>query len=358
MEEGVLTAWHVVEGSRVEAGDELLDIETTKISNAVEAGYAGVLRRQIGQPGQSYPCGALIGVIAEPGVPEQDIESFVAEHSLSVRTREIEQSQASPVTLEVNGRLLRFLAEGSGDEPVILIHGFGGDLGNWQFTQPLLSEKRATYAIDLPGHGGSSKDVADLRAFEDMANHLVAFLDQLNLVTAHVVGHSMGAAVALALASKHSHRVASLTLLSPAGLGVTPAKEFVYGFVAAKSRREVSAVLKMLVADETCVSRDMVEDVLKYKRLDGVQAALEHFAQLLEGDSSPALETLSRLAVPIQIIWGACDRVLPPLTTAVLPKNIALTFLQHTGHMPHLERSSQVAALINDFLGRFAATKQ
>ena len=54
------------------------------------------------------------------------------------------------------------LGEGEGP-PIVFIHGFGGDLNNWQFNQEALAERHATYAIDLPGHGGSSKDLGSGR---------------------------------------------------------------------------------------------------------------------------------------------------------------------------------------------------
>jgi pyruvate dehydrogenase E2 component (dihydrolipoamide acetyltransferase) len=351
MEEGTLTAWHVAEGSAVAVGEELLEIETSKLVNAVEAGQPGILRRQVGKTGQVYPCGALIGVIADASVPEAEVAAFVAEHVHMTREAATEASGPVPQMLEVGGHALRYLAMGEGGVPILLIHGFGGDLNNWLFVQPRLSECRATYAIDLPGHGGSSKDLGRINGFDDLAELVMAFLHQLALDKVHLVAHSMGAAIALALARQHGEHVTSLTLLSPAGLGVAPAAEFVNGFIAAKSRRELTPVLKMLLADERQVSRDMVNDLLKYKRLDGTEAALGRFVEFLATGNRAASEVLAEISAPIQIIWGAQDRIMRPPAESELPSNVRLIVLEGAGHMPHLERSSQTAELFESTFG-------
>ncbi len=70
MTEGMVAAWHVAEGGAFIAGDELLDIETTKITNAFEAPLAGTLRRCVVAAGETVQVGALLAVIAVGAVPE------------------------------------------------------------------------------------------------------------------------------------------------------------------------------------------------------------------------------------------------------------------------------------------------
>src|SRR5712671_2701512 len=78
MEEGTIVGWRVAEGSPTVAGVELLEIETSKIANSLEARAAGVLRRQLAKPGQTVACGDLIGIIATHEVSESAIDAFVA----------------------------------------------------------------------------------------------------------------------------------------------------------------------------------------------------------------------------------------------------------------------------------------
>lgn len=349
MERGLLSAWHVDEGAPLSVGDELVDIETEKIANSVEATHSGILRRRIGTVGEAYPCGALIGVIAEATVAEEEITAFVAEHAATSRPVSVEASGPTPQMIDVNGHSLRYLTQGAGGVPVLLIHGLAGDLNNWLFVQPALSGRRVCYAVDLPGHGGSSKDLSGIHNLVDVGDLLLAFLDRLALDRVHLVAHSMGAAVALDLARRRGHRLASLTLLSPAGLGVSSNSEFIAGLMAAGNRREMAAVLKMLLADEVQVSRDLVNDMLKYKRLDGAEAALRKFCEFLSQENRSTAQALAGVATPVQVIWGAQDRILRPLTAAELPSNVRLTVLESTGHMPHLEKSSRVVEAIENW---------
>jgi pyruvate dehydrogenase E2 component (dihydrolipoamide acetyltransferase) len=78
MVEGTINGWTVEVGQAIARGDALLDVETEKIVNTVEAPAAGVLRRQIGAVGDVYPVGVLIGVIADASIPEAQIDAFIA----------------------------------------------------------------------------------------------------------------------------------------------------------------------------------------------------------------------------------------------------------------------------------------
>jgi pyruvate dehydrogenase E2 component (dihydrolipoamide acetyltransferase) len=77
MTEGTITGWRVDVGARVERGAEILDVETEKIVNAVEAPASGVLRRILSGSGDTRAVGALIGVIAEPSVSDAEITGFI-----------------------------------------------------------------------------------------------------------------------------------------------------------------------------------------------------------------------------------------------------------------------------------------
>ena len=77
MSEGKIVAWHLEEGAQVEKGTDLVDIETDKITNTLDAEVAGVLRRRVASVGDTLPMGSLIAVLAEPAVSEADIDAFV-----------------------------------------------------------------------------------------------------------------------------------------------------------------------------------------------------------------------------------------------------------------------------------------
>ena len=77
MAEGTLVCWHFAEGQRVSSGDELLDLETDKIVNSLEAAGTGTLRRRLAGEGDTLPVGALIGVLADESVDEIAIDAFI-----------------------------------------------------------------------------------------------------------------------------------------------------------------------------------------------------------------------------------------------------------------------------------------
>ncbi len=78
MSEGMVAGWHVPVGGLVEVGQELVDIETDKITNVLDIPVSGVLRRILVEAGQTVAVGALIGIVADPEVPEAEIDRFVA----------------------------------------------------------------------------------------------------------------------------------------------------------------------------------------------------------------------------------------------------------------------------------------
>lgn len=78
MKEGKVAKWSVSEGDSLSKGDEIADIETDKITNAMEAPVAGLLRRKVAEEGTTLPVGELIGVIADEDVPDDDIEEFIS----------------------------------------------------------------------------------------------------------------------------------------------------------------------------------------------------------------------------------------------------------------------------------------
>lgn len=79
MKEGKVVKWSAAEGDVLARGDEVADIETDKITNALEAPVAGVLRRQVAAEGTTLPVGALIGVMASADVADAQIEAFVSD---------------------------------------------------------------------------------------------------------------------------------------------------------------------------------------------------------------------------------------------------------------------------------------
>jgi len=355
MTEGKVVQWLRPAGAAFAPGDELLEIETSKITNVLEAEASGTLLRVVAPEGSSLPIGGLLAVIGPADAPVAEVEKFVAGFVLPEPADATSEAAAAPApsVVEVGGSRLRYLEIGSGDgAPVLLLHGFGADLNGWMFNQPALAEGRRVLALDLPGHGGSSREVGAGDGAV-LSQAVEGFLAALDPGPVHLVGHSMGGAIAVLLAARRPDLVRTLTLIAPAGLGPEINAAFIDGFVRASRRKDAVAVLQMLVHDPAMVSRTMVEDVLRFKRLDGVTAALDTVARAWFAGGRQTLDltaAVAGLALPVQVIWGRDDRIIPVAHADAVAPAVPVHVLEAAGHLPHMEKSGEVNRLIRRFI--------
>jgi pyruvate dehydrogenase E2 component (dihydrolipoamide acetyltransferase) len=355
MTEGTVVQWLVEEGTELKNGDEVIEVESEKINNAVEAPTPGVLRRQVAKEGDVLPVGGLLGVIADASVPDEELDAYIEEFQATFVPEEEEAGGPEPETVEVGGRQIQYLKIGEAEgPPLLLLHGFGGDINIWVFNQEALATERAVYAIDLPGHGGSTKDVGegDLASFVDV---VAGFMDAMGIEKAHIFGHSMGGAVAGSLAISHPERVQSVALIASAGLGEEINGDYIEGFIAANRRKEMKNILGLLFADPNLVNRQLVNDVIRFKRLDGVDEALRKTAdKLFPGGKQVDVPDLSRVEVPMLVVWGREDKVVPVSHSENVPKKARVEALDDTGHMPQME----AAGIVNRLLGKFLDSQE
>jgi pyruvate dehydrogenase E2 component (dihydrolipoamide acetyltransferase) len=177
-------------------------------------------------------------------------------------------------------------------------------------------------------------------------------MDEMGIEKAHLVGHSMGGAVAGSLALGHPDRVASVVLIASAGLGEEINGDYIEGFIAANRRKEMKRVLGLLFSDPDLVTRQLVNDELRFKRMDGVDEALRALADHMFPDGSQAdVFDLSDLEVPVLVIWGQDDRIIPVSQAENLPESVRIETLEETGHMPQMESAGRTNRLIEGFVG-------
>lgn len=356
MSEGKVTGWLKRPGAAVAIGDELLEVETDKITNVVEAGETGILRRVLGEDGTVYPVKALIAVLADADVPDSDIDAFIDAYAVPAADGDAEAADAAPRYLfaETAAGTLRYAKRGEGGPAVLLVHGFGGDLDNWLFSIDALAESATVYALDLPGHGQSTKTLPD-PSLSGLSAAVLAFMDHVGIARAHFIGHSMGGAVSMRTALDAPDRVASLSLIASAGLGREIDHGYIQGFVGATSRRDLKPVLETLFADRGLVSRSLIDDLLKYKRLDGVDDALKALSSAMFPDgaqSSVLTDLIAAARTPILVVWGEEDRVIPAAHANALGDAARVAVIPDAGHMVQMEASGKVNALLKDHIGK------
>ena len=256
---------------------------------------------------------------------------------------------------EVGGLRVRYADRGFGDSVVLLLHGFGGDLDNWMFNLDSLAEKHRLLALDLPGHGQSVKTNVD-PSLSGMATFVRKFLDVLSVSSVHVVGHSMGGAIAMQLASDSPETVKSLGLICSAGLGPDINSDYLRGFVEAQSQQELKLVLEQLFADESLVNLQLVNNLLNYKRMDGVEASLNALSETLisAGEQTFLTDNIVASGIPVLVIWGKQDRIIPVSHaqnySAAGGSCVEVEIFDSAGHMVQMEKAYDVNRSLLNFL--------
>jgi pyruvate dehydrogenase E2 component (dihydrolipoamide acetyltransferase) len=352
MDEARVVKWHVDEGATVGLGDEVVDLETPKIVNAVESPVAGTLRRIVVPAGETVIVGQLLGVFAGAEVDDAQIDAYVETfHKGFVPHERAEGAETGVQIVEVAGWRLGYVVEGPREAdtiPALLIHGFGGDRASWMLNSAALAQDRRVFAIDLPGHGDSSKDVRD-GTLATLAAAALAFMEATNIARAHLIGHSIGGAVAMEMLHKSPERIASMALIAPIGLGWRVNESFIRGFIEAQSRRELKPVLELLVADRSLVSRDMIDNVLKYKRLEGVADGLRKIGASALPDKAQVASYRKGLVEfngPATVVWGQKDAIADPMAVQGLPERITIHLVPNVGHLPHMEAAGAVNEIL------------
>jgi pyruvate dehydrogenase E2 component (dihydrolipoamide acetyltransferase) len=360
MQLGKITAWVVAEGDEVKVGDDLADIETEKITGTLEASDTGTVRRIVARAGEDVPVSGTIALIAPAEVTDDELDAAVLQARAVIDAGVPEDAVGEAVlqTADVGGRKISYAGaapKSQDGDVVLLVHGYGGDRNSWLFLQEPLAVRYRVYALDLPGHGTSAKDVGE-GTLGVLADAVTGVLDALGAGRAHLVGHSLGGAVALAVAARDPGRVASLTLIAPSGFGSEINAGYLRGFADAQTRRELKPVVGQLFADESLVTRQLVDDLLAYKRLDGVDESLHALLGTLldgdtqRGDSAATLAAVSG-AVPVTVVWGRADQVIPAAQAESVAGAVRYV-IDGAGHMPHMERPAEVQAAVEETIAR------
>ncbi|ESQ85828.1 hypothetical protein AEAC466_01230 [Asticcacaulis sp. AC466] len=238
-------------------------------------------------------------------------------------------------------------------EPVVFLHGFGADLLTWQLCLVPLAASHRLIAIDLPGHGRSAADAGDA-TLGFMTGWLDEALDVLDIRTAHMVGHSMGAKIALGYALAYGERVRSLSLISPAGLGGDFHHDSLDAFLAAGTPQAASALADHLLGPRGRNIAVSVAASLQAAASDPIRSAaltaLLGNAKAYGLALSPEGFDWSRVRCPIQILWGDHDRLIPVPDASRLPKSAPFHLVPGAGHLPHMEDPAVVVAHLKEFL--------
>jgi 3-oxoadipate enol-lactonase len=266
---------------------------------------------------------------------------------------------------EVRGCRLRYFVGGSGEgRPVVLVHGLGGAAANWADVAPSLARGRRVLVPELPGHGASTPlpAVPNLAVYAD---RIAAVAEHEGFVPAALVGHSLGAVVAIRLALRRPDVVASLVLAAAAGISSTTRRAR-YGLriLGIIGPRKLVAPWAGSVADSPLLRHVVFGHWGASNPLIMSRAAVDGFLEgtRLTSDSQSAAEALvlddvrfelDRIACPTLVLWGARDNQLPVADAFDFARRLRaeLRVIADCGHLLIGERPELCAAAIADFVG-------
>jgi pimeloyl-ACP methyl ester carboxylesterase len=252
--------------------------------------------------------------------------------------------------INIKGYDVRYYTAGEGD-PLVVIHGGGGDARTWLPNIEELSSSYTVYAPDLPGYGGSQP--LDGRYYiPELTDFLDVFSDNLGLERFHLVGHSLGGGVALNYALKSPHRIKKLVLVSSLCLGSeiafwvrlisVPTLLGILGVVTLSVFKSIKWTVKKilnqveLVIPFTPASVNIGGSVATFREQTMVLA--DRFAEVLP---------------PTLLIWGAKDGVVPvrhAYTAAQLIPDCQLKIFEKRGHNVYRQEVAEFSHVVRGFL--------
>lgn len=203
-------------------------------------------------------------------------------------------------------------------------------------------------AYDLPGHGHSLE--CDGRGgAKPAARAILADLAARELDRVHLVGHSMGGAVATLMALADPGRVASLTLLAPGGFGPEINAPLLRRYAAAAGKKEVRACLAAMSGPRSTPPDHVVDALCRMRTRSGQLQTLVDMAAAMTRDDRQGVipgAQLDTLDMPVMVVWGAEDPLLPVEQTEVLPPHFHLHHVLDAGHMLVEEAPDLVAEIV------------
>lgn len=241
--------------------------------------------------------------------------------------------------VEVDGGKVHLRRGGKG-EPLLFLHGASGA----PVVMPFMEKLAQRFDVLVPEHPGYGKSDEPewLENIHDVAYFYLDFLKQLNLRNVTIVGSSMGGWMAMEIAVRDTSRLKSLVLVSPAGIaapGARPADIF-------------------LMPPEVLVRNLFVDQKLAEARLaapEDVDVALKNRHTTARLAWEPRLHDpflpkwLHRIDVPVKIIWGREDRILPVGISKELKRlmpGAELHVMDNVGHLPHAERVDEFVDIV------------
>jgi pimeloyl-ACP methyl ester carboxylesterase len=268
---------------------------------------------------------------------------------------------------EIDEGTIAYVVTGEGP-PLLLLHGFGGEIWMWEKQVAALSQRYRVYIPDLLGYGYSDRPKVDYTPSLFIST-IRQFMDQLGVSRAGLIGNSMGGGIAWAFALAYPERVDTLVLIGSIPPRVVPAvrNRFLRWFlairhvpllpylaVALRTRGMVRTALTQVVYDDRLITDVVVERQYLISRIAGtarvVASTIRHTDEVAR-----YADVLATLRTSTLIIWGELDELFSVEIGQQLHATIrdsTLVVIKGSGHMPMWETPDETNQAILEFLGR------
>lgn len=272
-------------------------------------------------------------------------------------------SSLNPKTVQTGDLTISYLERPGTGETIVMLHGFGADKDNWvRFARHLPKEYRLI-AIDLPGHGSSTRDWKTTYTIDYITKGFADTVDTLHLDRFHLMGNSMGGYVSALYSSAHQSRVITLCLIDPAG-AVSPepsdrerALERGVNPLVPKTREQFYELMDYAFYKKPFLPWPA------YSVLADRYVELSAFNEKLWNDvwtnRKDVANYLGDLHMPVLLLWGDKDRIVHVSTVSVFEKgipHIQTVIFKDCGHMPMVEIPKDTASAYLDFLQKAGQT--
>jgi len=261
---------------------------------------------------------------------------------------------------EDEGELARihYLEAGVG-EPLLLIHSIGQSLFTWRNVFAELSDNYRVIAVDLPGHGYSARpDTLDYTA-DDMAFVLNAFLDALNIKSAHIVGFSIGAVYMLRLLSLYPRRVANCIAISPGGVTEQMPKlvhNLQKPLISVFARNLYTAGNVRALLEECVTDPQLIDDHVVKQYYEPISDGLAREAMmyaLRNLDMEAVAEGLLPVEHEVLVLWGKDDLWHPPAGSVYYQSILRAGryyLVRNAGHLLQEEAPTKLLEIIYSYI--------
>lgn len=268
-----------------------------------------------------------------------------------------------------NEIILNYRVIGSGNTPILFLHGFGTSSLSWDDIIPFFDKSKFTmYLVDLKGFGLSSKPDDDRYSIDNQADIILNFIYKMSLNDLILVGHSYGGGIALLMTIKEQENqdfpfISKMILIDSAAYNgnipffVSYIKIPILNTIILKGLSPhftAEYTLKKVFHDKSKVSDDIVKRYVEFRNYKGADNALIQTAQsIIPDDYDEIINKYNSINIPVLLIWGKNDPVISLENGRRLDKNLPnskLIVINNCGHVPHEECPIETYEAIVDFL--------